>query len=673
MDLYKYSLNNKQLEAVTHKDGPCIVYAGPGSGKTTIITHRIGNLIKNHNVSGENILVITFTKAAAEEMRLRFGKLMGGSDGKGVNFGTFHAVFYKIIRRYFGLEMSNIINEKDRRNVIKNIIKTLEVENPYNDDLIKEILQEIGLYKSNHYLVGNYSSNVLSDNDFQRVIDCYEAYKKDLGKIDFDDMLTKCYDILSKERKLLENLRNQFQYILIDEFQDINAIQFEIIKMLSAPKNNIFVVGDDDQSIYSFRGAKPEFILEFEQIYPDLNKISVQRNYRSQQAIIIAANQLISNNNFRVNKNMEPTITSSKTIEYYSPLNREEENRRVFDIITDAVKRGHQYKDIAVIYRTNLLANGLVDILLDNKIPFICKDQIDNIYDHWIARDIIAYMKAAHNQLDNNSIIAIINRPTRYVTKKSIREASEYHKDLITSLKLKGGLLPYQLKLVEELEVDLKSLRHMEFKEAISFIRKKIGYNQYIVNYCLEKNIPSNGFFDILDEFEEACGKYKDLNSYFAGMEAFRNQIRNKPKDNDDNRVSLLTMHSAKGLEYEVVIITSAIEEIVPHSKSVSCNKMLEEERRLFYVAITRAKDELYILSPKNRYDRKVEASRFIEEMKCYQMERSRFFKGKEIIHKAFGHGSVIDIIDNILKIRFSSNEIKDFDLDTCIKNNIFR
>ncbi|KAB3534478.1 ATP-dependent helicase [Alkaliphilus pronyensis] len=667
-------LNEKQLKAVIHKDGPCIVYAGPGSGKTTVITHRIYNLIMEYGVAPDNILVISFTKAAAEEMKQRFNKLMDNSLKSNVNFGTFHSIFYRIIRGCFPSEKLNILNEKEKRNVIKNIVRTLEIENSYDEELIKEILQEIGIFKCNYYLQGSFNSNVLDKKDFDRVIDCYEAYKKDHGKIDFDDMLTKCYGALKKEPKLLEYLRRKFKYILIDEFQDINKIQFEIIKMLAQPNNNVFVVGDDDQSIYGFRGANPSFILNFNRIFPNTKRITIDSNYRSQKHIIDAANMLISKNKFRVEKKMECINENLQPLEFYSPANRVEENRLVVEIIADAISRGYSYSDIAVIYRTNLQANGIIDTLIESNLPFVCNDNIDNIFDHWVSRDIISYIRASYNQLDTQSIISIINRPTRYITKKSIKEASQYHKDLITALRVKGGLLPYQLKLINELEVAFKSIRNMKLKDAIGYIRKVVGYDQYISSYCQEKNIPSNGLFDTLDELEEACKKYEDVESLYRGINTLKNESIKPLKNNKDNNcISLLTMHSAKGLEYGVVIIIGAIEAITPHKRSIDSSELLEEERRLFYVAITRAKEQLHIISPKTRYEATVQASRFIEEMKCYDIEKAKLVKGREVVHKLFGKGSIIKVLDNIIKVRFTTNEVRDFDLATCLKNNIFK
>ena len=675
IEQYLEELNKQQLEAVKHYNGPCMVYAGPGSGKTTVITHRVGYLIQHYKVDPNKILVISFTKAAADEMRLRFESsydwLLHGKQH--VNFGTFHSVFFRILRSYYRYDLSNILNEGEKFGIIKNIVRTLGVGNKLDDELIKDIILDIGLFKSNILNIDDFSPNSMSKDDFNRVVLSYENYKNDCHKIDFDDMLTKCYELLISQPTVLQAIRNMYQYILIDEFQDINSVQFEIIKLLSSPKENLFVVGDDDQSIYSFRGAKPNFILEFDKIYKNTIRIILNLNYRSQENIISTANKLISNNDLRIKKSMLSTNEPGVDIQLFRPKTRELENKELSDLINSLIKEGYSYSDIAVIYRTNILSSSIVDSLLDSNIPFASRENIYNIYEHWMAKDLVAYLRSALDINDREAVKRIINRPTRYITNKAMNEADGYHKDFITSLKVKGNLMPYQISYLDRLEVDMKTLSHLETRKAISYIRKEIGYDEYIYNYSIEKQISTNGLIEVLDELEETSSKHSSIMQFINHIKEFKESLYDNKRNYSykDNQVELLTMHSAKGLEFKVVIIVEAVEDIIPHSKSKD-EESIEEERRLFYVAITRAKERLYIYAPLNKYDKKAEISRFINEMEILNEKKSKLEKGQEIIHRVFGKGFIESINKSMIKVRFcNNNETKELDIVTCLENNL--
>lgn len=672
---YLDELNEKQVEAVKHYKGPCMVYAGPGSGKTTVITHRIGYLINEYNVDPSKILVISFTKSAADEMKFRFeesySRLIKGRST--VNFGTFHSTFFRILRGYHKYDLGSILNEGEKYNVIRNIVKTLQVGNHLEDEFIKDVILDIGLLNSNILDRDSFVPTSMSLDDFSRVVFSYENYKKDFRKIDFDDMLTKCYDLLVSQPTVLQKIRNSFEFILIDEFQDINSVQYEIIKLIASPRENLFVVGDDDQSIYSFRGANPNFILEFDKNYKETKKVLLNLNYRSPENIIKIANSLISNNNLRVEKSMMPTKDIGVEVGIFSPPNKEVGNNELSELVFNLLKEDYSYNDIAIIYRTNILANSVVDAFLDNNIPFSSREQIYNIFEHWMAKDILGYLESAMNINDRDAIKRIINRPTRYITNKAMKAADEYHKDYITSLKAKGDLMPYQNDYLNRLEVDLKNLAYLEVKDAIVYVRQKIGYDDYIRSYCLEKQISSDGLFEILDEIEELATKHITIPKFIKHVSDFEKSIYENKKYNTsvENRVELLTMHSAKGLEYKVVIIVEALEEIIPHSRSIK-DENIEEERRLFYVAVTRAKERLYIYCPLTRYGKKSDVSRFVKELKILEEKKSKFKKGQEVIHRVFGKGSIESINSKMLKVKFYKTQaIKELDIDICMENGL--
>ncbi|SDK60410.1 ATP-dependent helicase [Natronincola ferrireducens] len=637
MDSIFNKLNEEQIEAVQHYEGPCMVYAGPGSGKTTVIAYRIVHLIQHHKVNPNNILVITFTKAAAEEMKMRFQQMITTipkKDGN-VNFGTFHSIFFRIIKSYYPYRLENVLNEGERYLVGKNIIKTLQLDNYEDEEFVKDVLLDISLYKNQLLEDNEFQPQSIGLKDFQRVLTAYENYKKDCKKIDFDDMLTECYSLLYNNPAILQKLRKSFTYILIDEFQDINSIQFAIIQLLTKPSNNLFVVGDDDQSIYSFRGAKPRFILDFDKIYPDTKKVILNRNYRSQEKIIDTANSLIENNIYRVKKNILPMLEPGVDINYITPKDKEEENERVTDIIHQLIKMGYNYEEIAIIYRTNITATSIIDTLLDHNIPYITRDHVYNLYDHWVAKDIISYLIAAHNTVDKEAVRRIINKPTRYITRKALSQVMDHHKDLITSLKLKGDLKTYQKKYLENLELDLKRIRGFSTYEAFSYIREVVGYDQYIEDYCRDKSIGGAKLFEILDELEDITKKRSNPQQFLQHVIDFKNTFKVKEDDKtNQNKVQLLTMHGAKGLEFRAVIIVSVLEDVIPHTKSLEDNHLIEEERRLFYVGMTRAKELLYISSPLYKKDKKLQPSRFVEEMKKNCPRITKYKKFHKIIIK---------------------------------------
>ncbi len=667
------SFNNQQQAAIEHIKGPCLVCAGPGSGKTTVIVNRVLNLIYKHRINPANILVITYTKAAAEEMKSRFLELVADySHRANVSFGTFHSIFYKVLRERYNYSLNNIIHDKEKQQVLRNIIRTLGLSNYEDAEVLKGLINDISSLKS-AVEKNSFSPVSMTTDDFKRVYSCYENYKQDCHKIDFDDMLEKCYLLLMKEETILNSLRSQYQYILIDEFQDINEIQFAIVKMLAQPLNNLFVVGDDDQSIYSFRGARPEFILDFTKEFPMAREIIISNNYRSQEKIISAANLLIENNTSRIEKSIAATRPPLEDIRLIYPENKGEENRQLIDLINDFIQKGCSYRDIAIIYRTNLLANSVINSLLESQIPFQCRDHISNIYEHWAVEDILNYLRLASTGDNPYLLASIINKPTRYISRRLAEAANGPESCSFTNIMMKGELKPYQLKRLIQLKQDLELLKSKSAYEAITYIRKDIGYDKHIEEYCVEKQLSSDDLFEVLDEFQELALKYTRIQDFIDCINSFKLRLKQyKATKNNDNEVLLTTMHSAKGLEFRVVIIIGAVEGLIPHYKSEANEETLEEERRLFYVAVTRAKEHLIISSPRFRYDKRAEASRFIDEMALREKLRGDITKGQRILHRVFGKGIVEMIKDKIMIVKFfKENQIKELDIEICVNNGL--
>jgi DNA helicase-2/ATP-dependent DNA helicase PcrA len=384
-------MNWAQQQAVQHKDGPMLVLAGPGSGKTFVITERTRYLIEEYKIPEKHILVITFTKAAANEMKDRFLKRMK-VNYTAVSYGTFHAIFFTILKYAYHLNASNIVREEVRNQFLRETIQRLDLEYEDEKEFISDIASEISLVKGEQIDLANYYSSHCASDVFKKIYQEYDKKLRRANLIDFDDMLVLCYQLLSERKDILALWQNKFQYILIDEFQDINRIQYEIVKMLAAPHNNLFIVGDDDQSIYRFRGAKPEIMLKFPKDYPDGKRILLDKNYRSQANIVAASSKLIKNNEQRYDKAVNAVRASGSSIVIKNFETLTQENKTLAEEIIKLNKKGIALNNMAILIRTNMGSEALLHKLMEYNIPFRMKDNLPNIFDHWIARDIISYI-----------------------------------------------------------------------------------------------------------------------------------------------------------------------------------------------------------------------------------------------------------------------------------------
>ena len=616
-------LNQNQAEAVAHMQGPCMVLAGPGSGKTRIISQRIVFMVIDYDIPPRRILAISFTKASSIEMKKR--TLEYGQDDRlrKVNFGTFHSSFFRILRRYAGINIGDLLLDNEKFSIIRSILRYLKVSN-FNDDDILDVLNEISFIKNELVDYMNYKSNSFDEEIFQKVYKLYEDEKKRQGKIDFDDMLIRAYDLLKEDDASLHIVKQVFKYILIDEFQDINRVQFELIRLIAGEERNIFVVGDEDQSIYGFRGARPDFMLDFKKYFPEAKYIFLDTNYRSSCDIVDLSVKLIKKNENRHDKNLHASNTNSAKIGYIYPKDSEEEARIISQQIIDLLKNNKDmsYGDFAVIYRTNRQARAFVDAFMEKRIPFILKDLPKTIYDHWVSLDAIAYLKIAMNIGSSSDWARIINRPFRYIARGSITKAKESI-DFLESLLNDDDLKDFQKRDLEDLYEDLNYVRGLRPRYAISYIRSSLDYDRYILEYCHERKIKSQDIIDILDELEAVSENHKTILDFFAHIDSVREEVKNsfeKAKTsnfmtNPENGVILTTMHSSKGLEFDYVFIVGVNEGILPYQISDDSKSDIEEERRLFYVAITRAKNNLLISSPLKMYGKKIGPSIFLKEI----------------------------------------------------------
>ena len=614
-------LNENQQMAVKHVDGPCMVLAGPGSGKTRVITYRIVNMVMNEGIPPTRILAISFTKASSIEMKNRALSICNDFRMNKVTFGTFHAVFFRILRKFERLNLNSILDEKLKRFALKGILKSLNVENGEDDELVGQVINEISYVKNELMDKSDFESEVLTKDEFINTYNMYENYKEEIKKIDFDDMLIRTYHLLQNNPQALNMVRNVYKYILIDEFQDVNRVQFEVVKLIAEPNNNIFVVGDEDQSIYGFRGARPDFLLQFKDYFKDSKEVRLDINYRSKSEIIGTANRLIDKNQNRYNKVIKCNQEGKGTVEYLTPKDSEDEAMQIAKDIQERVKEDYvEYDDFAVIYRTNLQSRALVDVFMDMRIPFVIRDSVVTIYDHWAAKDILSYLKLSINPDSNEDWMRIINKPFRYISRESINSVKG-EKYFLNALVTKCNLHQKQVKTINDLDIDISYLKTMEPKNAISFIRTTLDYDKYILDYCMNRKIKPNGLIEILNEIESSSSNFNTIEEYLSHIEKVKEELQENQKNKEVNGVIFTTMHSAKGLEFDNVYIIGTNEGTIPHEKSYDIededkkNNQIEEERRLMYVAITRAKNRLCISCPQNKYGKKVSISRFKNEM----------------------------------------------------------
>ena len=390
-----------------------LVIAGPGSGKTTVLTARIRNLIEEYSVNPANILVITFTKAAANEMKSRFNIMMGRSTN--VTLGSFHAVFFMILRAAYNYSVDSIIKEDVRQNIIKQAIERSRLEPDDLNEMISNITGEISRVKTETIDINAYYSASCPEEEFRDIYKYYVKTLKKMGLIDFDDMLLYCHELLTTRRDILAKWQQKYQYILIDEFQDINKIQYDIIKLLAKPQDNLFIVGDDDQSIYGFRGSKPEIMLNFDKDYPDTDKVILDTNYRSTGNIVSAAGKVIAHNKVRFAKNINTVNDPGDKVDIIEFNTQAEEYEKIIDNIRKESASGGNYSDNAVLFRTNSTAAGFVRKLVEYSVPFVTRDGVPNVFEHWIARDVITYMNIAMGSRKRSDLLQIIYRNKRYI------------------------------------------------------------------------------------------------------------------------------------------------------------------------------------------------------------------------------------------------------------------
>ncbi len=608
------SFNESQKRAIAHIDHPCLVLAGPGSGKTTVITQRTAHLIES-GIDPASILVVTFTKAAAQEMKSRFLKLCMENKAKdNVMFCTFHSVFFMILRRSFGFKKDSVASIREKTSYFRDIFFRFNIHPRHESTLINDLLTEFSKIKGAGIDLDEFSPISLEKDLFDKVFIAYSQRMSLEQKLDFDDMQGVCLQKLLNNPIELGKWQDRFQYILIDEFQDINPVQYRLVKLLAAPQNNLFVVGDDDQSIYGFRGSDPSIMLGFPKDYPDTQKIVLNINYRSDKNVVLHATRLISANKNRFKKNIETSSSEEGSVEFFEHETSREEAAEVALSIKRSYEKGLPYSENVVLFRTNVPGGAFASEFEKKGIPFKMKMNVENPYYHFVSRDIFAYLRLSEGTLFRKDLIRVLNRPERSIPRESVNDAVIDPADWLFSLASDNYVHKKAVKLVS----GLVHMGKMSLYARVNFIRHGMGYDDYLKKTAKEKGIDFEKYLEIAEFIGQEALRYNKLESWEEDISLISERIENKASSGNDSEdedaVVLSSMHASKGLEYDTVYIADTVEGVIPYGDNTKDND-LEEERRLFYVALTRAKKNIRVCFVRTIHNHEVKPSRFIAEM----------------------------------------------------------
>lgn len=575
--------NEAQLQAIKHVTGPMLLIAGPGSGKTFTITERIRYLIEESGIEPSQILVITFTKAAASEMEQRFRNARKGKSYS-VNFGTFHAVYFHILKQTYQYTSQNIISEKEKRAYLKQVLRG-EKEN--ENELIEHLLNEFGKVKNSIGGMENYhyESVFLTPEEFAENYRCYRKICIKERKMDFDDMALLCLDLFKKRPDILAKWQKKFSFIMIDEFQDINLAQYEVIRLLSGDSKNLTVVGDDDQSIYGFRGADPSIMKKFLADFPGAKTVMLEKNYRSAEPIVEFAAKIIHSNQNRFPKNLKAQTDKTGRI----LINKFDQKEKEYNELIQKLKIyqiNGQLTECAVICRTNKEVIEIKSLLKSAKIPFYGKTPEVSIFEHFIMKDIKDYIQFSEGDRSRGLFFRIMNKPQRYFLRDSIEDKVNFE-----HMKQYYQGNQKMTDQIIELENHIRNLKGMSPFLAVNYIRKAIGYDDYLLE--MEKRDKSIKLKEIIEKIQQDAAGYRNMKEWLISLEERKEQSE-LTNHSEEFGVTVITMHGAKGLEYRSVFLPNVNEGNVPYGKMLS-EVEVEEERRIFYVAVTRAKEELEI------------------------------------------------------------------------------
>ncbi|WP_342498139.1 ATP-dependent helicase [Bacillus sp. FSL K6-0923] len=619
IDLFPHiTFSTPQLQAVTHKDGPMLVLAGAGSGKTRVLTARAAYLMSHHHIPAHHILLVTFTTKASSEMKERLRKQyqLHPSQASQVVTGTFHSLFYKMLlhddaNKWNGQHLIKFDWQKEQY-IRKAIMNEGLDEKNYPTD---QVLQSIGFWK-NAFLPGELPD--LKDEKEKHMWTIYQSYeqqKRDNQQFDFDDMAIACLHMLTEQPELLKRYQERFKYILVDEFQDINPVQYQLIQLLAGETEQLFCVGDDDQAIYAFRGSNPAFILEFKRDYPLAQIVHLHANYRSHHTIVASADAVIKKNQHRYEKTLKAVRSETIPPTLFYPYDEEEEATMIVSDIQEKIKNGAKPSDICVLFRTNTGGRAIYERLHQSAIPYETESGVKAFYSRRIVRVLLAFLSLSQDADDVAAMKQLL--PVFFLKQQTLNtmKALTITEDcsMVDALGKLTDIQPFQQKKLQSIVPLFRTLRNLKPSDAVAFIEQKMGLGDYLKKRVNDTNVLEKGADDVRD-VKTAAKRFETIEAFLAHAEHMKSAEKEKT---DEPGVQLMTIHRAKGLEFQTVYITCVVDGALPHDFSLDElrngeEEALEEERRLLYVAMTRAEQSLYLSVPSFRRGKTAHRSRFL-------------------------------------------------------------
>ena len=686
---YNMDFNDKQRAAIIQKEGPVLVLASPGSGKTTVINAHTAYLIFKYNINPESILDLTFSKAAAKDMNDRFYDTYGSLIPNGIKFSTIHSFSYKIIRQYYytkninyGLVEGNRTHY-NKRSILQKIYRDIN-KCSINDDKLEELSNSISFVKNLMINSSDFKDYRFQTKNFDKIFEIYESYKKsneyDMVLLDFDDMLVEANKILENNDYILKKYQKRYRYVMMDEGQDTSLIQNKIIEKIAYPENNLFIVCDDDQSIYRFRGAEPGYLLDFKKRYPNAELVFMEQNYRSSKNIVDISNRMINNNSMRYPKKMFTENLKNTPIKIVK-LSTEREQ---LDYIIGVLKLDKDLEDTAILYRNNISGIGLAQRLHEENIQFYMKDYHRNFFSHWVLNDILNFVRFSYDDRSVPLLKSIYTKFNSYISKKEIEylKSQDQTKSVFDNIVTYPFMKEFKRKNLIVFKSHFKNLKIKKPLEAIKFIRHDLKYDKRLEDYGEVAGYSLDNIKYILNTLEEISRDTSTMHEFVGKLNTLKRIIHESSGNRKNGAVTLSTLHSSKGLEFKRVFMIDLIEGQIPTKESIRLNLtgnslVLEEERRLWYVGMTRAKEVLELLTVEYKNNESVQSSRFIGEIEKFISKSTKGsssipLKENSIIrHKKFGLGIVKNLGESMITIDFDERGEKRLSIDMCIRKNL--
>ena len=605
------TLNTEQQAAVLHKEGPAMVLAGPGSGKTRVITERILTLTQSYHIPSSKILTVTFTRAAAREMQQRYE----AEAGDAAVFGTFHSIFYQILRSSVQLDPQAVVTAAQQSDWLRELLFQYAPDWADDAELLPSVLREIARVKSFRLDTAEYEAKSCEPQLFRLLYEGYAERLKKERKIDFEDMQLRTLALFRSRPKVLAAWQKRWSWVMVDEFQDINPLQYELIGLLAAPENNLFIVGDDDQAIYGFRGADPALMQRFVKDHPGAAVFRLRGAYRCSPQILAAASRVIARNTSRFRKDLTALAPSGPEPEIAAYESTAAQARAVTARILRLTESGMPPENIAILCRTAYREQPFLHALLQENIPFRVRDRAPDIYEHRSVRDVMTYLRLGAGSRRRADLLPVMNRPKRFWSRESIPGETF---DLAEAAAFYRGH-PRMEKMIAAFARDLEVLSRLRPFAAVEYVRRQMGYDEFLKNEAAGRMGGAGEALDRLDLIQEESAEFATLREWEESIRA--RQARLRERKEDPRGVTVSTIHGAKGLEYDAVFLPDLSEGILPHSRALSEDRE-EEERRMFYVALTRARRLAFLSWTSGSRGEKGQPSRFLREMSRNAMPR---------------------------------------------------